>query len=378
MVIALDISVSDKNTAAWREGFVYKNLSAIGGLYPQHKFIFIFDRSYSGNHLFTENCIAVIAGPAVNSQLMQYFWYNYKLPSLLRRYKADIFIGTNGCCSMNTLLPQCLLVSDGIFDACYQLPKKKEARFIKKQLPLFLDKAVRIIATSNFCREQVINTLPAAADKTIVLYPAAGIGFGPLEWEESELVKAQYAGGKDYFLHGGTINSKSQLVNLLKAFSLFKKRQKSNMHLLLAGHIVLPKNDLKATISTYKYRNDVKLAGYHSTQVFARLLAGAYALVHTSTGMQLPAEAMICRIPLIVNDTALLQEICGKAALYMNPGSPEAIAEQMMLVFKDENLRTNLIKNGVKQVELYSAPAAVVKLAEAILSTCTLAVVAAG
>jgi glycosyltransferase involved in cell wall biosynthesis len=376
MVIAVDISVSEKNTSAWREGFAYKNLSAIASLYPQHQFIFIFDRSYSDGHLFKENCIPVIAGPGVNSQLMQYFWYNYKLPALLRRYKADIFVGINGCCSMNTLLPQYLLVSEGVFGACRAVTGKKEARFIKKQLPLFLDKAARIITTSNLCREQVINTLPAAAEKTFVVYPAAGIGFGPLAWAESELIKAQYTGGKEYFLHGGGISSKSQLVNLLKAFSLFKKRQKSNMQLLLAGHVSLPKNDLKPTIATYKYRDDVKLAGYLSTPVFARLLAGAYALVHTGTGVQLPAEAMICGVPLIVKDTALMQEICGEAALYMNPDTPEAIAEQMMLVFKDENLRNSLVIKGNKQAAPYSAPAAVAKLAEALLSTCVQGAVA--
>ncbi len=371
MVIAVDISVSEKNAIAWREGFVYKNLSAIASLYPQHTFIFIFDRSYAGNHLFKENCIPVVAGPGVNSQLMQYFWYNYKLPALLRKHKADIFLGVNGCCSINTQLPQCLLLSDGVFGAGHQLPPQKNIRFIKKQLPLFLDKATSIIATSNYCRRQIVNILPAAAEKTAVVYPAAGNGFCPMSREEKELVKAQYSNGKEYFLHGGAISSKSQLVNLLKAFSLFKKRQKSNMHLLLAGHINLPKNDLKAIVSTYKYRDDVRLTGYHSTPIFARLLTGAYALVHTSTGMQLPAEAMICGVPLIVADTGAMLEICGEAALYINPGSPEAIAEQMMLVFKDENLRDSLVMKGNKQVEAYSAPAAVKKLAEAIFSACT-------
>jgi glycosyltransferase involved in cell wall biosynthesis len=377
MVIAVDISVSEKNVSTWREGFVYKNLSAIASLYPQHQFIFIFDRSYHGSHIFNENCIPVIAGPGVNSQLMQYFWYNYKLPSLLRRYKADIFLGTNGCCSMNTLLPQCLLVSDDICITGHQLPGKKNVRLIKKKMPLFLARAARIIAVSNICREQVVNTLPAAAEKTIVVYPAAANGFGRLASEEGELVKAQYAGGKEYFLHGGAISSKSQLVNLLKAFSMFKKRQKSNMQLLIAGHVNLPKNDLKPTIATYKYRDDVKITGYLSTPSFARLLGGAYALVHTSTGVQLPAEAMVCGTPLIVKDTDLMLEICGEAALYMNPASAEAIAEQMMLVFKDENLRNSLVKNGNKQAGQYCAPAAVVKLAEAILSTCTTGVATA-
>ena len=372
MVIAVDISVSEKNTAAWREGIVYKNLSAIAGMYPQHHFVFIFDRTYGSNAAATGNCTFVIAGPGVNNQILRHFWYNYKLPSLLRRYKADIFIGTNGCCSTNTKLPQCLLITDGIFGASRQLAGTTSERFVKKQLPLFLDKANRIIATSLNGRGHIISALPAAAEKITVVYPAAGIGFSTLDWEERELVKGQYTSGKEYFLHGGAINTKNQLVYLLKAFSLFKKRQKSNMQLLLAGHVSLPKNDLKQTLATYKYRDEVKLTGYLSIPAFARLLAGAYAMVHTGTGTQLPQEAMICGVPLLVTDTPALQEICGDAALYINPGNPIAIAGQMMLVFKDENQRNSMIKKGNEQSVPYSAPAALIKLAEAVLNTCTL------
>jgi glycosyltransferase involved in cell wall biosynthesis len=371
MVIAVDISVSEKKALAWQEGPVYKNLIAMASLYPQHKFVFISDRANSGNHLLNGNCISVVAGPGVNSQLMQYFWYNYKLPSLLRKHKADIFLGVNSCCSMNTPVPQYLLLSDDMCDAGQQLQGKKNTRFVKKQLPLFLEKAARIIATTNLCRNGVLNILPGAAQKTVVAYLAAANGFEPLTPEDNELVKAQYTGGKEYFLHGASISSKSQFVNLLKAFSIFKKRQKSNMQLLLSGHIQLPNNDLKAMVSTYKYRDDVKITGYLSTPVFARVLAGAYALVHTGKGKQLPAEAMSCGVPLITADTAAMQEICGEAALYMNPGSPEAIAEQMMLVFKDENLRNRQISKGDTQVERYSSPFAVIKLAEAIFGNST-------
>ena len=57
-----------------------------------------------------------------------------------------------------------------------------------------------------------------------------------MDWEEKELIKEKYADGKAYFLFSGDINQRSNLINLLKAFSFFKKRQKSNMLLLIAGN----------------------------------------------------------------------------------------------------------------------------------------------
>jgi glycosyltransferase involved in cell wall biosynthesis len=41
--------------------------------------------------------------------------------------------------------------------------------------------------------------------------------------------------GNEYFIYSGEIGTHKNLLNLLKAFSAFKKRQKSNMQLLIAG-----------------------------------------------------------------------------------------------------------------------------------------------
>lgn len=59
--------------------------------------------------------------------------------------------------------------------------------------------------------------------------------FQPLPWEEKIKVKEQYTAGTEYFLYAGSFRPGKNLVNLLKAFSLFKKRQQSNWKLVLAG-----------------------------------------------------------------------------------------------------------------------------------------------
>ena len=68
--------------------------------------------------------------------------------------------------------------------------------------------------------------------KLHVINPGIDEIFKPLDWEEKEIIREKYAEGKAYFLFSGDINRRSNLINLLKAFSFFKKRQKSNMMLL--------------------------------------------------------------------------------------------------------------------------------------------------
>ena len=48
-----------------------------------------------------------------------------------------------------------------------------------------------------------------------------------------------------------------------------------------------------------------------------------------------------------------MKEYCGEAALYVDPNNFNDIAEKMMLVFKDEQKRKELIQNGKAEIEKF-------------------------
>ena len=56
-------------------------------------------------------------------------------------------------------------------------------------------------------------------------------------------------------------------------------------------------------------------------------------------------------IRLIVSDIPFLKEYCDEAALYVSASNINHIAEKMMLLFKDEQKRKELIEKGKKQIE---------------------------
>jgi glycosyltransferase involved in cell wall biosynthesis len=49
-----------------------------------------------------------------------------------------------------------------------------------------------------------------------------------------------------------------------------------------------------------------------------------------------------------------MQEIAGNAALYFNPADHNDIAEKMLLLYKDENLRSQLIEKGKQICKQYN------------------------
>jgi len=66
-----------------------------------------------------------------------------------------------------------------------------------------------------------------------------------------------------------------------------------------------------------------------------------------------PLEAMAMGCPVVASDRASIPEVCGKAAVYIDPDSPPSIAAGLKRVTGDKKKRAELIKNGYLQVKKF-------------------------
>ena len=329
--------------------FIYETFKRITAAHPEHEFIFIFDRPFDQRFVFGPNVKAVVTGPPARHPLLWKLWYDIKVPALLRKYKADVFVSCDGFCSLGTKVPQCLVVHDLAFLHYPSFIPKSHLLYYKRYTPKMLAKAKAIATVSAYSKNDIIEQYGIAADKINIVYSAAKEIFRPLNDEEKRATKAKYTSGKEYFVYAGAIHPRKNLVNLLKAFSLFKKRQQSSMKLVLAGRLAWKYESFVQNLKTYKYRNDVVMTGYVEEEEIRKLVGAAYAMVYPSLfeGFGVPVlEAMQCDVPVITSVSSSMQEIAKEAALYADPESPADIAEQMMIVYKNEKLRKQLIEKG--------------------------------
>lgn len=337
--------------------FIYETFKRITAAHPEHEFIFIFDRPYDQRFVFGSNAKAVVTGPPARHPLLWKLWYDIKIPALLRKYKADVFVSCDGFCSLGTKVPQCLMVHDLAFLHYPSLIPKSHLLYYKRYTPKMLAKAKAITTASAFSKNDIIDQYGVSADKINVVYNAAKEIFEPLTDEEKQATKAKYTGRKEYFIYAGAIHPRKNLVNLLKAFSLFKKRQQSSMKLVLTGRLAWKYDSFVKNLKTYKYRDDVVMTGYVGEEEIKKLIGSAYAMVYPSLfeGFGVPVlEAMQSDVPVITSLNSSMQEIAKEAALYADPESPADIAEKMMLLYKDEKLRSQLIEKGRVTGKQYS------------------------
>lgn len=332
-------------------------LSRIVQQHPEHEFVFLFDRSYSEEFITAKNITPVIVKPAARHALSFYYWYNIKAPLALRKYKPDVWLQPFGFCSLGTKIPQVLIVHDLAFKHYPKFIAWHHRWFYQLFTKHFLQKAKAVVTVSAFSKADIIQQYQIPTEKISVVTGAARKGFHPISWQEKEQVKDSYADGREYFLFIGGIHPRKNLMNLLKAFSLFKKWQHSNMKILIAGRLAWQYGEVLTKLKSYKYRDDVVLLDYLPEEQLMKITASAYAMVYPSffEGFGLPIiEAMQSGVPVISSNTSSMPEVGGDIALYANPNSPDDIAKQMLNLYRDESMRNNLAEKGIERAALFN------------------------
>lgn len=337
--------------------FIHGLFKTLVRKHPEHKFYFLFDRPFSEQYIFSSNVYPVVVSPPARRPVLWKYWYDVKVPLVLKKIKAEVFVSPDGFCSLTTKVPQCMVIHDIGFLHHPEAYKRSHARFLKKNTPKFLKKAKSIITVSQFSKDDVVKHYKTDTVKIDVVYNGIKDIFRPLSFNEKEAIKESYTEGKEYFIYVGAIQPGKNLINLLKAFSIFKKRLQSNMKLVITGRLAWKNEELLQLMKTYKYRSDIVLTGYVPEQELALLLGPAYSLVYPSLfeGFGVPVvEAMKCEVPVLTSEKTSMEEAAGNAALYFNPKDHADIADKMMLIYKDESLRKQLIEKGKQNIEKYN------------------------
>ncbi len=352
MRIAVNARLLREHQSEDYDYFIEEIFFRLAGQQPQHTFVFFFDKPFNPAFVFPNNVEPVVVSPKALHPLTFWWWLAIKIPYALKKYKADVFISPESFCSLFTNVPQVLVIHNLTF---LHYPKliKNYLGFYERYILRSIKKAKVLCTVSEFLKQNIIKQYKVAQDKIWNVGSAANPVFKPIGWQERENIKDNFSEGCEYFVFGESGYSEKNLMNLLKAFSIFKKWQKTNMKLLVAEKFKYQYKDFVKKLKTYKYRDDVKVLSYSPEQELAKVVAAAYALVlptlHEGFSVAI-VEAMQCEVPVIASDKSSMREVGGEAALYANPLNPEEIAAQMKIIFKDEQLRSRLIKMGKIQV----------------------------
>lgn len=355
--IAVNTRLLIKNKLEGIGWFTYESLKRIVINHPEHEFFFIFDRKYDERFIFAKNVKPIVIGPQARHPILHYLWFEHSIPRVLKKIKPDIFLSPDAYGSLNTKIKTLIVIHDLNFEHFPQYMPWLVRNYYKYYTPRFAKKANRIATVSEFSKNDIIEQYGCLPNKIDVVFNGANENFKAVEVDIKTKIKRKYAEGEDFFVFIGALNPRKNLVNLFKAFDIYRSQNKTLAKLVVVGEKMWWTGTIKDTYESMKHKDEVVFTGRLEPDELYKVVGTAIAVTYVSIfeGFGIPiVEAWYAETPVITSNVTAMPEIAGDAALITDPFIPQDIADAMKSITFDEGLRQQLIEKGRKRRQQFS------------------------
>jgi glycosyltransferase involved in cell wall biosynthesis len=223
-----------------------------------------------------------------------------------------------------------------------------------------ISKSAKIIAVSKSTRNDILKFYPEISpEKVRIIHHGfdGNIFSGELPNDEINRILANknLKKGK-YILYVGAIQPRKSIESLILAFERIKNDH-PDLKLVLAGEKGWLWEKTLNKIDNSSFRSDILRLGQVKVTDLPVLYQGAACFVFPSLyeGFGLPVlEAFACGCPVIVSDNSSLPEVAGDAALYFATGDSGELAEKILTLIENGDLRRRLIEEGKVRLRSFS------------------------
>jgi glycosyltransferase involved in cell wall biosynthesis len=330
--------------------YTFETLSRIVKAHPEHEFYFIFDRPYAEEFIFASNVHPIVISPPTRHPILWYVWFELSLPKLLIKHQIDLFLSPDGFISLACKIPSIAVIHDINFEHYPGDLKKSHSLFYRYFFKKYAQKATRIVTVSEYSKNDISKFYGVDKSKIDVGLNGVNPFFHPIGTTDQINVRKKYSHGNDFFLFVGALHPRKNIKRLLLAFDLFKNETNSTNKLLIVGAKMWWNKELKKTFENLEHKDEVIFTGRKSFEELQVLYASAQALcfVPYFEGFGIPIiEAMKCGCPVITANCTAMPEVSGDAALLVNPFRVSEIANAMIKIENDNNLRSELSEKGL-------------------------------
>jgi len=280
-------------------------------------------------------------------------WQDWQLPQWAKESGVDALLLTGSAGSARLKIPTCQWIADPR-DRFAEIQDPGYRRFVQARIRATLRGAGALVTGSCAAQVRLFAQFPEAIGKTTIVHPAPDEHLAPVSFGEREITKRIYAQGKEYFLLSAINTRSDELIGLLKSFSAFKKRLQSNLQLVIIGTHTSDHKTWVDMLPSYKYRGDVHLVTDPDPESQVKVLASAYGVIGLGANDWMVLNAFRAGVP-VVDCTPGGSEVWGaESVLWFPEGDQDKLASQLMLLYKDEALRSNLIHAGKIQALQFS------------------------
>ena len=235
-----------------------------------------------------------------------------------------------------------------VLTADYSTPEFKQ-RF-REQARRAAAESDIIITVSEFTATQVEKLLGVERARIHVVHHGANRLAMPGQWPVRE----------NLILNVGALQRRKNIARLVEAF----ERLPRDWKLVLAGSPGFGADDILTRIDSSPRRQEIQVLGYVPAEELGTWYARAriFAFPSLDEGFGMPVlEAMAAGVPVVASNRSALPEVCGDAALLVDPEDSDALYAALARLCSDDQLTQSLIESGRRRAAEFSWKKAVEK-----------------
>jgi glycosyltransferase involved in cell wall biosynthesis len=224
-------------------------------------------------------------------------------------------------------------------------------------------KADMVLTDSEATRQDFLGRYRSLFPRTKVTY--LGVDrhfFTPIPGVEQEQIRERYRLTRTYILYLGDLsslehNARKNLPALLTAYADASRQVVERWCLVMAGKRGAYADYLEELAKKIGVRERVIFTDYVPDKDLPALLSGASIFAYPSLyeGFGLPAlEAMAAGIPVLSSNRGSIPEVCGQAAVLVDPGNSEEMTNALFRLMTQPDLRRSLSTLGREQASRFS------------------------
>ena len=230
-----------------------------------------------------------------------------------------------------------------------------ELRWRSVAYDLAARRATVVLTPSEHSREKIVEHLGVRADRVVSIpHGVDRRRFRPEPEPNEDDQLARLRLPDRFFFYPASLWPHKNHRRLLSAFARLEDR---DLHLLLSGATFGRVQDLLEEAGRLGLGGRVRHLGFIAEDDLPGVYRRATALVFPSRYEGFgtpPLEAMACGCPVASSGVASLVEVCGDAALELDPEDSEQMSAALDRISKDEQLRADFRRKGLKQAASFS------------------------
>lgn len=297
------------------------------------------------------------------------FWRTFGLAGRAAKDRVDLFHGLSHELPIGLVrrrIPSVVTMHDVAWHTFPQMYHAIDRRIYDLKARYACRYATRIVAISESTKRDVMQYYGIGEEKISVVYqPAQPLFYHPPTPEIARRIARVAVEDlpQDYLLYVGAINSRKNLLGLVKAVEQLSAADR--LPLLIVGRGREYEVEVRKYVAEHHLDAIIRfLPHIRNNEDLQVLYCCARAFVYPSfyEGFGLPVvEAMLSSCPVVTTSVSSLPEAGGPAALYVAPDSVEELTAALQVVVNDESRRRTMVTRGLEHAQTTFSPDALAR-----------------